>query len=232
MHGTLTRVHRMLFVRFLWNYAILRLVFGGFAAALSTSGANGCIPVGESRVHRGVGRTHWRRQNHCDGDCGRAYHCKARARDLKGELLKQARLRQLSRKGLMFLPADCLLAPAGRVRDQMLMFAETFPGSMAVEEAIRHMRLSTPRARREWRRHRRVAPPSQSGAAIAISGHELAFVMRYSDHVTWCTNGTTRELGSPQTASENDSFRSEFLGQQWNSIGGGSIDTTNIFPTI
>jgi hypothetical protein len=49
MLGTLTRVHRMLFVRFLWNYAILRLVFGGFAAALSRSGGNailGLTPVG------------------------------------------------------------------------------------------------------------------------------------------------------------------------------------------
>ena len=49
MPGTLTRVHRMLFVRFLWNYAILRLVFGGFAAALSPSGGNavlGLTPVG------------------------------------------------------------------------------------------------------------------------------------------------------------------------------------------
>ena len=37
MFGTLTRVHRMLFVRFLWNYSILRIVFGIFAAALSPS---------------------------------------------------------------------------------------------------------------------------------------------------------------------------------------------------
>ena len=37
MHDTLTRVHRMLFVRFLWNYSILRIVFGGFAGILSPS---------------------------------------------------------------------------------------------------------------------------------------------------------------------------------------------------
>ena len=43
MHDTLTRVHRMLFVRFLWNYSILRLVFGAFAAVLSTSGGNAIL---------------------------------------------------------------------------------------------------------------------------------------------------------------------------------------------
>ncbi len=39
----------MLFVRFLWNYAILRLVFGGFAAVLSPLGGTailGLTPVG------------------------------------------------------------------------------------------------------------------------------------------------------------------------------------------
>ena len=170
----------------------------------------------------------------------------------------------------MFLPADGLLAPAGRVRDQLMMFAETFPGGMPAEEAIRHMRLDECAGRRivelsggERRRadiaaalvrrpaclladevFRDVAPLdcefigsilrelAGRGVAIAISGHELAFVMRYSDHVTWCTNGTTRALGSPQTASANDSFRSEFLGEQWNSIGAGSIDAKRIFPNI
>lgn len=39
----------MLFVRFLWNYSILRLVFGAFAAVLSPSGGDatlGLTPVG------------------------------------------------------------------------------------------------------------------------------------------------------------------------------------------
>jgi ABC-type multidrug transport system ATPase subunit len=188
----------------------------------------------------------------------------------KGERLKRARLWQLARRGLMFLPADGLLAPAGRVRDQLSMFAETFPGGMPAEEAVRHMRLEECGSRRivelsggERRRadiaaalvrrpacliadelFRDVAPLdcefigsilrelAERGVAIAISGHELAFVMRYSDHVTWCTNGTTRALGSPQMASDNDSFRSEFLGQQWNSIGSGPMDTNFIFPNI
>lgn len=42
MHDTLTRVHRMLFVRFLWNYSILRTVFGWFAGIISPS-ENGTI---------------------------------------------------------------------------------------------------------------------------------------------------------------------------------------------
>ena len=188
----------------------------------------------------------------------------------KGERLNRARLWQLSRKGLMFIPADGLLAPAGRVRDQLLMFAETFPGGMPVEEAVRYMRLDECAGRRvadlsggERRRSdiaaalvrqptcllvdevfRDVAPVdcefvgsilrglAASGVAIAISGHELAFVMKYSDHVTWCTNGTTRELGSPQMASENDSFRSEFLGLPWEVRAAGPPETKSIFGTL
>ena len=185
----------------------------------------------------------------------------------KGERLNHARLWQLSQKGLMFLPADGLLAPAGQVRDQLLMFAETFPGGMPVEAAIRYMRLDECAGRRvvelsggERRRadlaaalirqpaclladevFRDVSPLdcefigsilrglTASGVAIAISGHELAFVMRFSDHVTWCTNGTTRELGSPEMASENDAFRSEFLGLQWNALAAKTSGTKSIF---
>ena len=45
MHGTLTRVHRMLFVRFLWNYSILRIVFGWFAG-MGGDTILGLTPVG------------------------------------------------------------------------------------------------------------------------------------------------------------------------------------------
>lgn len=188
----------------------------------------------------------------------------------KGERLNRARLWQLSRKGLMFIPADGLLAPAGRVRDQLRMFAETFPGGMAVEEAVHYMRLDECAGRRvvelsggERRRSdiaaalvrqpacllvdevfRDVAPVdcefvgsilrglAASGVAIAISGHELAFVMQYSDHVTWCANGTTRALGSPQMASENDAFRSEFLGLPWKALAAEPAETKGILGTL
>ena len=49
MFGTLTRVHRMLFVRFLWNYSILRLVFGAFGGIVSPSDGGtilGLTPIG------------------------------------------------------------------------------------------------------------------------------------------------------------------------------------------
>jgi ABC-type multidrug transport system ATPase subunit len=53
------------------------------------------------------------------------------------------------------------------------------------------------------------------GCAVLITGHELPFLMRFSDHVTWCTNGTTHELGSPNDAERHDAFRAEYLGQPW-----------------
>jgi hypothetical protein len=33
-----------------------------------------------------------------------------------------------------------------------------------------------------------------------------------ADHVTWCTSGTTYELGPPQIATRNESFRRDYLG--------------------
>ena len=56
---------------------------------------------------------------------------------------------------------------------------------------------------------------AQKGCAIMVTGHELLFLMRYADHVTWCTTGTTHELGSPEDAERNDAFRADFLGVPW-----------------
>ena len=70
MHDTLTRVHRMLFVRFLWNYSILRIVFGGFAWIVSPSDGGtilGLTPVGAIALIALSGATgildcRWRRE--------------------------------------------------------------------------------------------------------------------------------------------------------------------------
>jgi ABC-type multidrug transport system ATPase subunit len=56
---------------------------------------------------------------------------------------------------------------------------------------------------------------AMNGCAVIITGHEVPYLMRFSDHITWCTSGTTLELGSPAAAERHDAFRAAYLGQSW-----------------
>lgn len=53
------------------------------------------------------------------------------------------------------------------------------------------------------------------GCAVLVTGHEIGFILSYCDHVTWCSAGTTRELGPPEAAQRVDAFRAEYLGRDW-----------------
>lgn len=55
------------------------------------------------------------------------------------------------------------------------------------------------------------------GCAVLVTGHEVGFLLRYCDHLSWCSAGTTRELGSPEAAQRVDAFRAEYLGERWQS---------------
>lgn len=50
------------------------------------------------------------------------------------------------------------------------------------------------------------------GVAVVITGHEVPTLLDAADHITWCTSGTTYELGPPQVAIRHESFRREYLG--------------------
>jgi ABC-type multidrug transport system ATPase subunit len=52
-----------------------------------------------------------------------------------------------------------------------------------------------------------------AGMAVVVTGHEVPTLLAAADHVTWCTAGTTYELGPPATAVLHESFRREYLGQ-------------------
>ena len=54
-----------------------------------------------------------------------------------------------------------------------------------------------------------------SGTAVLITGHEVPTLLAAADHVSWCTNGTTYELGAPAIAVRHDAFRREYLGTGW-----------------
>ena len=50
------------------------------------------------------------------------------------------------------------------------------------------------------------------GCAVVVSGHEVPSLLKAADHVTWCTSGTTHELGTPSQAVEHHAFRRDYLG--------------------
>lgn len=50
------------------------------------------------------------------------------------------------------------------------------------------------------------------GLALVVTGHEVPTLLSAADHVSWCTSGTTYELGPPAIATQNDAFRREYLG--------------------
>ena len=50
------------------------------------------------------------------------------------------------------------------------------------------------------------------GCAVVVTGHEVPSLLAAADHVTWCTNGTTYELGTPAQARAHEGFRRGYLG--------------------
>lgn len=58
---------------------------------------------------------------------------------------------------------------------------------------------------------------ARGGAAVVITGHEVPTLLDAADHVTWCTSGTTYELGPPQVAMRHEAFRREYLGSWFQS---------------
>lgn len=48
------------------------------------------------------------------------------------------------------------------------------------------------------------------GCAVVLTGHEFEPLMAVADHITWCTAGTTYELGAPEAARVHEAFRREY----------------------
>ena len=53
---------------------------------------------------------------------------------------------------------------------------------------------------------------AKSGVAVVVTGHEVPTLHAMADHVSWCTSGTTYELGPPALATVHEAFRDEYLG--------------------
>ena len=57
---------------------------------------------------------------------------------------------------------------------------------------------------------------AHAGCAVVITGHEVPAILAAVDHVTWCTAGTTYEMGPPFMARTDERFMRDYLG----SVGG------------
>ena len=52
---------------------------------------------------------------------------------------------------------------------------------------------------------------ASEGCAVVVTGHEAPSLMELATHITWCTSGTTYELGTPVAAQKHEAFVREYL---------------------
>lgn len=50
------------------------------------------------------------------------------------------------------------------------------------------------------------------GCAVVVTGHDVAALLDAADHVTWCTSGTTYELGAAAIACAHEACCRDYLG--------------------
>lgn len=53
---------------------------------------------------------------------------------------------------------------------------------------------------------------AHAGCAVIVTGHEVPALLAAVDHVTWCTSGTTYEMGPPFMARTDERFVRDYLG--------------------
>ncbi len=53
---------------------------------------------------------------------------------------------------------------------------------------------------------------ARDGCAVVITGHEVPALLAAVDHITWCTSGTTYEMGPPFMARIDERFVRDYLG--------------------
>lgn len=53
---------------------------------------------------------------------------------------------------------------------------------------------------------------AKTGCAVVITGHEVPAIMSAVHHITWCTAGTTYEMGPPFMARTDERFMRDYLG--------------------
>jgi len=61
------------------------------------------------------------------------------------------------------------------------------------------------------------AAMAATGMAVVVTGHEVPTLLAAATHISWCTSGTTYDLGPPALARQHHEFRKDYLGP-WSSI--------------
>ncbi len=99
------------------------------------------------------------------------------------------------------------LSPGDLRRAEIAVAAARSPACLLADEPFRN--LSPREAETVSRQLKAIAA---RGAAVVVSGHEVRLLLDVADHVTWCTAGTTYELGPPAAAQQYGPFVREYLG--------------------
>ena len=105
------------------------------------------------------------------------------------------------------------LSSGERRRAEVAFAAMRRPACLLVDEPLRN--LSPIDAERLLTVLREMAG---DGCAVVVTGHEVPALLAAAHHVTWCTSGTTYEMGPPFMARTDERFLRDYLGS---SVGGG-----------
>jgi len=99
------------------------------------------------------------------------------------------------------------LSSGERRRAEVAFAAMRRPACLLVDEPLRN--LSPIDAERLLTVLREMAT---EGCAVVVTGHEVPALLAAAHHVTWCTSGTTYEMGPPFMARTDDRFVRDYLG--------------------
>ena len=99
------------------------------------------------------------------------------------------------------------LSSGERRRAEVAFAATRRPACLLVDEPLRN--LSHIDAERLLEVLREMA---SDGCAVVVTGHEVPALLAAAHHVTWCTSGTTYEMGPPFMARTDERFVRDYLG--------------------
>jgi len=136
-------------------------------------------------------------------------------------------LPRLASAGGFYLPDHDILSSSMTLGDQLRLFERRF-GARAAAEAARIARVERfmdayplTLSGGELRRAE-IAPVDHDllsdifrgmaaeGCAVVVTGHEVTALLALAHHITWCTAGTTYELGTPEQAMAHEAFVREY----------------------
>lgn len=131
----------------------------------------------------------------------------AAALRLGGRAYLDASADALARAGLFLVPARDLLPTSLSIGDSLACAVIRAPRCLVADKPFRGVSpLDAECLCAEFRR------AAAAGAAVIVSGHELPALFAIASRVVWCTDGTTRNLGSPARATADWRFMSELVG--------------------